>query len=61
MWADIVAICRDQLSSIALVPISSIGGVSSTVTETSIPGIMEAPSVYKESASSSVKASAPAS
>ena len=32
-WADVVAIFRDQLSVVALVPLSAIGGGSSTLIE----------------------------
>ena len=41
-WADVVAICWDQLSGVALVPTGTISGVS-TVIETGIPGIVEVP------------------
>ena len=30
-WADMVAICRDQFSGVALVPSSAIGGGNSTL------------------------------
>ena len=38
MWADIVAICRDQFSGVALVPSSVIVIGNSTLSENSTPG-----------------------
>ena len=38
MWADVVAICRNQLSGVALVPSSVIGSGNSTLSENSTPG-----------------------
>ena len=46
-WVDVVAECRDHLSGVALVPTSTISGVSSTVIEMGILGIIEVPSVNK--------------
>ena len=40
-WADVVAICRDQLSEVALGPACAISRVSSAVIETGIPGVVE--------------------
>ena len=37
-WADVVAICRDQFSGVALVPSSAIGRVSSTLIDNSTLG-----------------------
>ena len=33
IWADVVAICRDQFSGVALMPSSVIGSSNSTLTE----------------------------
>ena len=61
IWADVVAICRDQLSRVALVPTGTISGVSSTVIETSMQDVVEEPSVNKGGESSSIEIPAPAS
>ena len=60
-WADVLAICRDQLSGVLLVPTSTIGRASSILTEDDILGVLGAPSVSLGEASSSVQASAPVS
>ena len=36
-WADMVAIYRDQLSGVALVPTSTMGGGSNTLSKNSTP------------------------
>ena len=59
-WVDAVATCRDQVSRVALVPISTISGVSSIVIEMGIPDIMEVPSVNKGEINSSVEVPTPA-
>ena len=38
LCAGVVAICSDQLSELALVPLIAIGRVSSTLVENSTPG-----------------------
>ena len=58
MWADVVAICRDQLSGVALVPTGMISGVS-TVIEKGILSVIEVASINQGGPSSNVKVHAP--
>ena len=41
IWADVVAICRNQLSGVALMPSSVIASGNSTLSENSAPGSVE--------------------
>ena len=43
-WADVVAICRDYLLGVALVPTGTISGVSKAI-EKDIPGVLGVASV----------------
>ena len=61
MWSDMVAICRDHISSVALVTTDTVSGVSGTVNKKGIPSVVEASSANKRGASSSAKVPAPAS
>ena len=53
-WTDVVAICRDHLSVVALVPTRTISRIS-TVIEKDVLGVMEAPSISKGGGSSVVE------
>ena len=57
-WADVVAVCRDHLSGVALMPTGMIGGVS-TVIKKGVLGFMGVPSVKRGLLSSLVKVPAP--
>ena len=55
-----VAVCRDQLSGVAFLPIETISGASILI-EKGVPVFMEAPSVNPRGPSSSIEVLAPAS
>ena len=51
-----VAICGEQLSRLALVPTSTVGGAASNLTEMDIPGSVGAPNGNRGGAGGSVEA-----
>ena len=58
--ADVLEICRDQLSGVALVPTGMMGGVS-TMIEKGVLGVAKVPSIKQGGASSTVEIPAPTS